>query len=81
MNSIKIIIIKLLSIIFQVTDKLFACGKKFGIDLRSADIQRDRDHALGYYNDYRKYCGLKEAKSFEDYGDLIPAEVFYKRMR
>ncbi|XP_077288381.1 peroxidase-like [Arctopsyche grandis] len=58
----------------DITDKLFACGRDFGIDLRAADIQRDRDHALSYYNDYRVYCGRKEAKSFEDYGDLISAQ-------
>ncbi|XP_077288383.1 peroxidase-like isoform X2 [Arctopsyche grandis] len=58
----------------EITDRLFACGNKFGIDLRAADIQRDRDHAINYYNDYRKYCGLKVANSFDDYGDLISAQ-------
>lgn len=59
----------------QINDELFACGNEFGIDLRAADIQRDRDHALSYYNNYRKFCGLKEATSFDDYSDTILPEV------
>ncbi|XP_077288392.1 peroxidase-like [Arctopsyche grandis] len=58
----------------EINDELFACGRQFGIDLRAADIQRDRDHALGYYNDYREYCNLTVAKNFDDYSDLIPSD-------
>nr|WIM01331.1 peroxinectin 1 transcription variant X2 [Limnephilus flavicornis] len=63
----------------QITDKLFACrGIGFGVDLKATDIQRDRDHALGYYNDYRKFCGLKVAQSWEDYGDYITPQNIAK---
>ncbi|XP_077288395.1 peroxidase-like isoform X2 [Arctopsyche grandis] len=58
----------------EVTEEMFACEKEFGIDLRATDIQRDRDHAMSYYNDYRKYCNFKVARCFDDYKDLIPAD-------
>lgn len=54
---------------------MFSCGKEFGIDLRAHDIQRDRDHGLNYYNQYRKYCGLKVAENFDDYSDHISNNV------
>ncbi|CAD7077890.1 unnamed protein product [Hermetia illucens] len=41
-------------------------------ELRSVDIQRARDHGLATYNDFREYCGLKRAKSWQDYLDYIP---------
>lgn len=54
---------------------MFNCrGQGFGIDLRAADFQRDRDHGLAYYNDYRRYCDLEEAYSFDDYKQWMPAD-------
>jgi len=62
----------------QITQFLFK--KKFprsilGSDLRAIDIQRDRDHGLASYNDYREYCGLPRAKTFTDFADYIPLSV------
>ncbi|XP_033217521.1 peroxidase-like [Belonocnema kinseyi] len=47
--------------------------KKLGVDLRAIDIQRNRDHGLATYNQYRKYCGFREAKDWHDFNDLIPS--------
>jgi len=47
----------------------------FGSDLRSLDIQRNRDHGLASYNDLREFCGLKRAHSWEEYGDLISPQI------
>jgi hypothetical protein len=59
----------------QITLFLFRNGKHLGQDLRAIDIQRARDHGLASYNDYRHYCGLPKAHTFEDFGDLIDPEV------
>lgn len=41
-------------------------------DLRATDIQRNRDHGLPSYNDYREYCGLPRAQSWAGFRDFIP---------
>ncbi|XP_051159768.1 peroxidase-like [Leptopilina boulardi] len=43
-------------------------------DSRALDIHRGRDHGLGTYNQYRKYCGFPEAKNWEDFLDFISIE-------
>ncbi|XP_045467735.1 peroxidase-like isoform X2 [Harmonia axyridis] len=50
--------------------RLYYIGKPrevtYGVDILSVDIQRGRDHGLPTYNDYRLYCGLSEAETFDD---------------
>jgi len=58
----------------QITQFLFKeelPNNNLGSDLRAIDIQRDRDHGLASYNDYREYCGLPRAKTFFDFVDYI----------
>lgn len=51
----------------------------FGSDLRAIDIQRNRDHGLASYNDFREFCGLRRAHSWEEFADLIDPEVLNKQ--
>ncbi|RLU23752.1 hypothetical protein DMN91_003958 [Ooceraea biroi] len=55
----------------EITQYLFRRGRVLGSDLRATDIQRDRDHGIASYNDYREYCGLRRARTFEDFADHI----------
>lgn len=42
--------------------------------MRSIDIHRARDHGLASYNDYREFCGLRRARTWADFTDLISAQ-------
>lgn len=59
----------------EIKHFLFRRGRPFGSDLRAFDIQRNRDHGLAGYNDYREFCGFKRAHSWEDFMDLISPQV------
>jgi peroxidase len=62
----------------ELTEKLFSLANVVGQDLASLNIQRGRDHALPFYNAYRKYCGLAEANSFSELSNEIPARILSK---
>ncbi|XP_033333210.2 peroxidase [Megalopta genalis] len=60
----------------EITQFLFRNGQPLGSDLRAIDIQRNRDHGLASYNQFREYCGLPRAKDFADFTDYIsPSNV------
>uniref|UniRef100_A0A0C9QVC3 Pxd_0 protein n=1 Tax=Fopius arisanus TaxID=64838 RepID=A0A0C9QVC3_9HYME len=55
----------------EITVFLFRGRNSLGGDLRATDIQRNRDHGLASYNDYRDFCGLKRAQTWNDFSDTI----------
>lgn len=59
----------------EITQFLFKHNRAVGSDLRAIDIQRNRDHGLASYNDFRAYCGLPRANKWTDYLDWISEEV------
>ncbi|XP_057663235.1 peroxidase isoform X1 [Diorhabda carinulata] len=62
----------------EITQFLFRAGSHFGSDLKSIDVQRNRDHGLAPYNDYREFCGLPRAHTFEGFLDVISPEHVQK---
>ncbi|XP_037896461.1 peroxidase [Glossina fuscipes] len=62
----------------EIKHYLFRRNRPFGSDLRAIDIQRNRDHGLASYNDYREFCGLRRANNWEDFTDLIAVETVEK---
>jgi hypothetical protein len=54
---------------------MFRNGRKLGHDLRAVDVQRNRDHGLASYNDYRVAAKLPKAVQWQDFADLITPEV------
>nr|CAH7728344.1 unnamed protein product [Callosobruchus chinensis] len=58
----------------EITQFLFRAGQQFGQDLKSFDVQRNRDHGLASYNEVRQFCGLPRASSFNDFLDVISSK-------
>lgn len=59
----------------EVKHFLFRRNRPFGLDLKAFDIQRNRDHGLASYNDFREFCGVGRAHDWQDFLDFISPDV------
>ncbi|XP_032150193.1 peroxidasin homolog [Sapajus apella] len=50
----------------ELTERLFSMAHTVALDLAAINIQRGRDHGIPPYHDYRVYCNLSAAHTFED---------------
>lgn len=60
----------------EVTNKLFKkVGARFGMDLVSFNMQRGREFGIPGYMEFRKFCGLPVAHSFDDLFASMPNDT------
>lgn len=50
----------------ELTERLFSMARTVALDLAAMNIQRGRDHGIPPYHDFRVYCNLSSAQTFED---------------
>src|SRR5699024_3476700 len=55
----------------ELTEHLFELSRNGPLDLASINIQRGRDHALPGYNQWRVFCGLEKANTFDQFASEI----------
>ncbi|XP_072502931.1 lactoperoxidase [Notamacropus eugenii] len=56
----------------ELRDKLFQPTHKIhGFDLASINLQRGRDHGLPGYNAWRRFCGLSQPKTVEEFSVVL----------
>lgn len=61
------------SVTQEVTNNLFKkVGQHHGLDLVAFNMQRGRDFGLPGYMEFRKFCGLPEADSFDGMFGAMP---------
>uniref|UniRef100_A0A6A7FZ72 Peroxidasin-like protein n=1 Tax=Hirondellea gigas TaxID=1518452 RepID=A0A6A7FZ72_9CRUS len=58
-----------------ISNRLFMDNKGVGIDKAASTIQQGRDHGIASYNKWRGFCGLKKARKFEDFSDVMGFSV------
>ncbi|XP_073952495.1 peroxidase homolog [Choristoneura fumiferana] len=67
------------SITQEVTNHLFKkVGARFGMDLVSFNMQRGREFGIPGYMEFRKFCGLSGADSFQDLFGSMPNSTVRK---
>ena len=58
----------------ELIERLFALAESVALDLGALNVQRGRDHALPFYNQWRQYCNLTFAITFDDLKEEIKSE-------
>ena len=58
----------------ELIERLFALAESVALDLGALNVQRGRDHALPFYNQWRQYCNLTFANTFDDLKEEIKSE-------
>ncbi|CAH1772788.1 unnamed protein product, partial [Owenia fusiformis] len=64
----------------ELTEKLFKLAHAVALDLAALNIQRGRDHGLASYNEWRKFCGLYEAETFDDLAPEIQDNYIRRKL-
>ncbi|EDL36936.1 peroxidasin homolog (Drosophila) [Mus musculus] len=65
----------------ELTERLFSMAHTVALDLAAINIQRGRDHGIPPYHDYRVYCNLSAAYTFEDLKNEIKSPVIREKLQ
>lgn len=65
----------------ELTEKLFSMAHAVALDLAAINIQRGRDHGIPPYHDFRVYCNLSSANTFEDLRNEIKNPDVIEKLR
>ena len=64
-----------------VTERLFEESKQVALDLGALNTQRGRDHGIPGYNQFRSYCNLSVAETFNDLAAEIPDQEIRDKLQ
>ncbi|XP_032403038.1 peroxidasin homolog isoform X2 [Xiphophorus hellerii] len=65
----------------ELTEKLFSMAHAVALDLAAMNVQRGRDHGIPPYNDYRTFCNLTTAQTFDDLKNEIKNPDVREKLR
>ncbi|KAM9066589.1 peroxidasin homolog isoform X2 [Sarcophilus harrisii] len=65
----------------ELTERLFSMAHTVALDLAAINIQRGRDHGIPPYHDFRVYCNLSSAATFEDLRNEIKNPDIREKLR
>ncbi|XP_026969682.1 peroxidasin homolog isoform X4 [Sagmatias obliquidens] len=65
----------------ELTERLFSMAHTVALDLAAINIQRGRDHGIPPYHDYRVYCNLSAAHTFEDLKNEIRSPEIREKLQ
>ncbi|KAK2499011.1 hypothetical protein MC885_006784 [Smutsia gigantea] len=65
----------------ELTERLFSMAHTVALDLAAINIQRGRDHGIPPYHDYRVYCNLSSAHTFDDLKNEIKSPEIRETLR
>ncbi|XP_017287235.1 peroxidasin isoform X2 [Kryptolebias marmoratus] len=65
----------------ELTEKLFSMAHAVALDLAAMNVQRGRDHGIPSYNDYRTFCNLTSAQTFDDLKNEIKNPDVREKLR
>ncbi|KAF7645831.1 hypothetical protein LDENG_00197590 [Lucifuga dentata] len=65
----------------ELTERLFSMAHAVALDLAAMNIQRGRDHGIPPYNDYRTFCNLTSAQTFDDLRNEIKNPNIREKLR
>ncbi|NXI94015.1 PERM Myeloperoxidase, partial [Psophia crepitans] len=64
----------------ELQNRLFEQIEIIGLDLASLNMQRGRDHGLPGYNAWRRFCGLSQPQTVDEFSEVLGNSNLAKRL-